>query len=225
MSFIDVFLAPFAPFDCLGCRVEGKLICNVCIKQLHKPSPLGCYRCLRPTTNSLTCIECYKQSTSIRRVQAATVYDGIAKDVLWRLKSNGTQAAARLMAEQMRPLLTPEPDKQLIVPVPTATTRARQRGYDQAVLIAKHISRLSGIRLAQCLIRQGQTHQVGSNRQQRLEQLQTAYRVKHKLLVKDSVIILVDDVMTTGATLEAAAAVLDQFGAYRIEGLVFARSI
>ena len=117
-------------------------------------------------------------------------------------------------------VLAPQGRHWLVVPIPTATTRVRQRGYDQAKLLARAIARQTGLRYTNCLVRQGQAHQVGASRQARHNQLEGALRVKKT--VQGVCIILVDDVTTTGATLEAAASVLRQAGAQQIEALTFA---
>jgi ComF family protein len=154
-------------------------------------------------------------------VHAVTAYEALAKDLIWQLKFHGAQAAARIMAECMAPLLLSD-DTAVLVPVPTATSRARGRGYDQAKLLARELARQTGLSYADCLRRSGQTHQVGASRDRRLEQLQAAFRVKD--LRPADTIILVDDVLTTGATLEAAAITLKQAGACTVEAAVFAQA-
>ena len=116
-------------------------------------------------------------------------------------------------------------DDLLLAPIPTATSRRRQRGYDQSVLLARHIARLTRLPYADCLVRLGQAHQVGSTRAQRLMQLQQAFRVRRSLLVKGRHIVLIDDVITTGASIEAAAAVLYEAGARSVWALAFAQAI
>lgn len=159
-----------------------------------------------------------------------TVYDGVAKDLIWQLKFHGAQAAAEVMARHMAPLLSDiygstTSRLAVLVPVPTATSRARHRGYDQARLLARELSRQTGLPYADCLRRSGQTHQVGASRVQRLKQLQTAFRVKaSRFLPVSDTVILVDDVLTTGATLESAAAVLEQTGRCSIDAVVFAQA-
>jgi ComF family protein len=112
----------------------------------------------------------------------------------------------------------------VIVPAPTATSRARHRGYDQAALIARSLATKTEVQYLPVLRRSGQHHQVGSNRAERLRQLQNAYRVIRPANIVGKHVLLIDDVLTTGATLEAAAKVLKAAGAKRVSGVVFARA-
>jgi ComF family protein len=202
MSVIDSLISIIAPYDCVGCGGEGSLLCPSC--RINLPPPQ-----LQKHANS-----------SLRHIQSATLYQGAAKDLIWKLKSGGAQAAAKIMARQMARLL--KTNNQLIVPVPTATSRVRQRGYDQAKLIAKELARQTRLEYVDCLARHGQTHQVGASRKERLRQLSEAFRITKPRLVYDSRIVLVDDVTTTGATLETAAVALSKAGASKIEALTFA---
>lgn len=156
-------------------------------------------------------------------MDAAAVYKGMAKKLIWQLKSSGTQQAAVPMAEAMARLLGTQ--DVLIVPIPTATSRRRQRGYDQSVLLARYLARRAPAPYANCLVRHGQAHQVGSTRSERLLQLQQAFRVCRPSLVAGRHIVLVDDVITTGASIEAAAAVLYQAGAQSVRAVAFAQAI
>lgn len=149
------------------------------------------------------------------------IYRGLPKDLVWRLKSSGAQATSKTMAKHMAPLIAADID--LIIPAPTATVRVRQRGYDQALLLARQLSKLSGIPWASCLVRDSQAHQVGSDKQNRLQQLQTAFRVNNAYLLSGARVVVIDDVITTGATIEAIAPLLLAAGASRVEALAFAR--
>jgi len=110
----------------------------------------------------------------------------------------------------------------VVVPIPTATTRMRQRGYDHAKLIARHFARLNHVAYAPALARMGQHRQVGASGERRRQQLATAFRATQPLAGK--CIILIDDVVTSGATLEAAARTLRIAGAARVDATVFARA-
>jgi ComF family protein len=219
VSFIDTILSKLAPYECLSCSTEGCLACPRCLNELLIKDQ-ECYRCRQLSAMSLTCDEC-RSTSGLYRAQAPVIYKSTAKDLVWRLKSSGAKAAAQTMALQMAPLISPE--IALIVPAPTASSRVRQRGYDQSRLLARHLSRLSGIPWADCLVRSGQAHQVGSDKDHRLQQLQTAFRVKSGFLLRGSHILIVDDVITTGATIEAVANILKEAGASRVEALAFAR--
>lgn len=223
MAFFDVIIGLMAPHRCLGCGREGKLLCASCQPGLRAALPC-CYRCGQPDDRARTCEACRRQS-SLQQVRAATVYRGLAKDMVWKFKFGHAQAAAREMAVLMQPLYAAEPrGSLLIVPVPTATTRVRQRGFDQARLLARALARQLGQPYAAVLSRQGQAHQVGSGRQQRLRQLAGVFRVRRmKLVGHAQAILLVDDVVTTGATLEEAAHCLQAAGAKQIRAAVFAQ--
>ncbi len=156
-------------------------------------------------------------------MRVGTAYVSVAKALIWQLKLAGAQVAARDMAIHLAPLIKHIEPGAVLVPVPTATSRARQRGYDQAKLLARELSRRTKFIYGDYLARHGQAHQHTRSRQERLTQITNAFRVKQQTLVSDAHIILVDDVVTTGATLEAAATVLRAAGARRVEAIAFAQ--
>lgn len=216
MSILDNLIGVLAPHTCLGCGAEGRLLCPACASQLTPVEPL-CYRCQRLSSQGFTCLNC---ASPLARVRVVTNYSGPAKALIWQLKLNGAQAAARIIARHMALSLNDISPDTTIVPVPTATSRARQRGYDQAKLLARELSRQSGLRYLDCLVRHGRTSQHGANRSERLQQLQGSFRIKR--YVRNKQILLVDDVITTGATLEVAAKVL-QGTEVSIQAIAFAR--
>jgi len=219
--FLDRILTRFAPHECLGCQAEGQLLCAICQSRLTAV-PERCYRCRRITTEGKTCQTCRAHS-NLYSVRPRAIYEGLAKDLVWRLKFNGAQAAATEMAKLMKPLL-PADQPLVLVHIPTATSRVRKRGYDQAQLLAKALARETGLPYVAALRRIGQHHQVGASRAQRVTQLKQAYRCVRPDLVQNAHIILIDDVLTTGATLEAATTVIKANGATRVSGLVFAQA-
>lgn len=220
MSIIDQLLALFVPHRCLGCGEEGALVCRACADSFEPPAAC-CVRCQRPSAHSSTCDAC-RPLTALTAATAATAYSGLSRDLLWRLKSAGAQAAAREMANFMA--VATEVNCDYIVPVPTTSSRVRERGYDQAKLLAREISRRTHLPYLDCLVRAGRAHQVGAGREQRLRQLSGAFHVQKASRVAGARLLLVDDVLTTGATLCAAAEALQRAGAARIEAITFARA-
>lgn len=197
------------------------MLCLECSERLPA-LPERCYRCRKLSAEDRTCRTC-RRSSGLYAVHVATVYDSAAKALVWGLKFDGAQAAAGETADLIR-LSTPENTglRTYIVPVPTASGRARRRGYDQAKLVARELARKTGFEYRDYLRRSGQAHQVGANRRERLSQLDGAFRVRFPL-PREARILLVDDVVTTGATLEAAAKACRMAGASRVEAVVFAQ--
>lgn len=220
MSIIDRLLTLLAPYECLGCPAEGSLLCVPCRRRLPA-LPGRCYRCLRPSPGGLTCAGCGDGRGGLYRVLARTAYAGNAKGLVSGLKFSGTRMAAKIMAECMVPLLPVDAYGAVIVPVPTAASRVRGRGYDQAKLLARELSRQTHLPYLDCLARGGRTRQVGMSRRQRLSQLEGAFRVSVPGVIRGKDLLLIDDVVTTGATLEAAAVSLRTSGAGRIGAVVF----
>ncbi len=220
MSIIDRLLSLIAPHDCISCGQEGSLLCSFCVLTLLEPQP-ECYFCRQPTSASTTCRDCYARAGLIQ-VIVGTLYDGSAKRLVQRLKYGGAQAAARTIVAALPPLSV---SGLVVVPVPTASSRVRRRGYDQAALIAKAFARKHSLEYLPCLRRDGQSHQVGASRSERLLQLAQAFRVVRMQRLRGMPVLLVDDVITTGATFEAAARVLHAAGAAQVSAIAFARGL
>lgn len=132
------------------------------------------------------------------------------------------QAAAipivRLMTEAL-PFLPPDT---VVVHVPTATSRVRRRGYDPAELLARALAKEVGLAHDTLLVRVTQTRQVGAKRKERMLQMENAFKSSGAPSDVTSV-LLVDDLTTTGATLEAAAKCLHDAGIKNINAVVFAQ--
>lgn len=219
MGIIEQFLRVIAPHQCIGCTVEGQLLCARCARSLPAV-PSRCYRCQRPTEAFRTCTACYS-SSSLFGVTPFTKYDGLAKEVIHCLKFERSRAAAEDIAEALATRLS-FAGMDVVTYVPTAPARVRSRGYDQAQLIAKATAELAQLPCITLLARNGNLRQLGKDRATRHEQIQDAFYAVHSNLGSGRRVLLIDDVLTTGATCEAAAATLCQAGAKRVSAAVFA---
>lgn len=219
MITLDKIMAFIAPHTCLFCCNQGLIMCGQCMSKIATNKPL-CYGCGNEIMNEESCPQCVN-SKPINRLYYVTRYTDKYKDLLLHFKYFGAQEAgiiiSKLMAKQLGSMYGFH-----ITYIPTSPSRARTRGYDQSQLLAHKISVTIGIKFVKYLIRQTKTRQVGSNRFIRLDQAKNSYRVINVHHLSEAKIILVDDVMTTGATLEAAAKELLAGGASRVDAIVFA---
>ena len=115
------------------------------------------------------------------------------------------------------------PGEVIVTHVPTASKRIRQRGYDHAQLLARALVREHKLTYLPLLTRAGSARQVGSTRGTRLVQLSDAFRIIQTDRIRGASVLLVDDIVTTGGTLEAAARCLKQSGANQIDAVAFAQ--
>jgi len=140
------------------------------------------------------------------------------------MKYERAQSGIYEIAALITPLLGEISGSAVIAHIPTATNRVRMRGYDHTYLLARALSRSSTLPFRVLLARVGQTHQVGASRTERLKQLEGAFRPVHANAIEGRHIVLVDDVLTTGATLEAAARSLKRAGAQSVSAIIFAEA-
>lgn len=216
---IDPLLATIAPHLCLACRREGALLCVDCLSLLPDIEP-SCYRCGR-TGSWEVCDQC-RERVALRSVQTMTPYESFAEALLRVYKFERGYSAYRQIAQVLAGASLPS--DALLVPVPTITNHVRQRGYDHALKITQRLGTLTGLPSTRLLERTNQVSQTGKKRIERLDQLDGAIGL-HGAPPKGVKIVLIDDVMTTGATIEQCARVLGAAGVVDISAVVFARKV
>jgi len=215
------------PRACLGCGVrvpperEPGLVCGPCATALREPSYPRCGRCDFPLgTGAATdagCSECRRWPTALSGARACSVLKPPADALVHALKYDGWSGLAEVMGSRMGMLGIHSGVRRpfLVVPVPTTRARARRRGYNQAKLLAEVVARNTGEPLVDALIRRpGGATQVSLHPSQRLANVKRVFSVREdeRLRLRGASILLVDDVLTTGATAGAAAKALADAG-------------
>ena len=213
------------PEECLLCRGSPSdgLICRLCrYRWVKLPEPI-CSRCGQPLPlTELACRLCAGWTTELDRVRSAVWHEGGARDAIHQLKYEGwwrvTDALARAMIG-----LEPLTGRLVLVPVPLAAKRLRERGYNQSEHLARALGAILGIPVRTNALRRVRETptQTALTPEARLANVAGAFLGSG---VRGLRIVLVDDVFTTGATLLSAAVALKRAGAARVEAVTFARA-
>lgn len=219
-------LAWLFPLRCLACGesgTHGRDLCAACHAALPWQGP-ACPRCALPVPGGGTCGACLAASPPLTRVHAAFDYAFPLDRLLPRLKFHGDFAAGRVLAQCMVDALTAADRPDALLPLPLHRARLRRRGYDQALELARPLARALRLPLLTATLQRtratGAQSRLDADARQR--NLRGAFRVRRGSPLPGHV-ALVDDVMTTGATLHAAAQALRDAGVARIDAWVCAR--
>jgi ComF family protein len=231
-------LPSIIPSSCALCGTTcSSAMCHRCQIQFFQQDTYRCNYCAipLPTVNMsghAACGECLKQSFAFDATIVATDYAPPVNQLVLALKFGGRLALAPLFAQLLRDALlkasqTPLPT--ILTAVPLGSQRLSERGFNQALEIAKPLSRALGIKLAPYLV----TRVRDTQAQAMLLPDERRKNIRHAFIVSGTAIEqvhgrhigIVDDVMTTGETLNELAATLKRFGAVRVTNFVFARTL
>jgi predicted amidophosphoribosyltransferase len=157
----------------------------------------------------------------VDRVWSSAPHDGVARALVGALKFRHLLPVAELMADRMHWLVPGHLLGGAVVAVPAAPGRLRRRGFDPAGELAAALAARLGVEVEACLVRRGSGHQRGRGRAERIRRPPWVEAVA----VAPRSVLLVDDVLTTGATLTSCAAALRGAGARRIVALTFTRRL
>jgi predicted amidophosphoribosyltransferase len=219
-------VALVVPPVCLACAAAPtpahELLCGPCRRALPWLTGPCCPRCALPAP----CAPCPARRAAHAAAWSPVAYAGPARDLVLALKARGALPAARLMAAQ---LAAGAPQGLLagatLVPVPAHPARRRARGHDQADTLVRALAARTGLPAARCLRRHGgagAARQVGATRGARVAQGRHAIGVRGR---PPPIAALVDDVHTTGSTLDACARALRDAGTERVVALAYARTL
>jgi ComF family protein len=211
------------PKTCAGCGLRGEWLCDMCDEEtLRLDHPVECGRCGYPRLDGHC--GCGEMSPAIHRARAVAVYDGWVSTAVRRVKYMGEPDRASHLASLMLPILDGFGNVDGFVPVPLHPSKRRERGFNQSLLLAEKMSAASGVPVMNVLQRTkktvSQTSLSGHERRKNVADVFALDPSWHPLAGRRYV--LVDDVRTTGATLDACAAVLMQAAPDMIGVLTFA---
>lgn len=220
-SWLDWLLPP----RCGSCRRLGAWLCAPCRRRVRRLEEPLCPRCGRELEFASATCSCRARLRALRRARSATAYEGPVEQAIHRFKYEGWRCLAEPLAGLVADRLAVEGvPAALLVAVPLHRHRLRSRGYNQSELLARELRRRFGLDgSSRWLLRLRDTPpQVGLDRRHRRVNVAGAFAWRGPRL-DGRAIILVDDVATTCATLEACAAAVRAAGSGTVHGLTVAR--
>jgi ComF family protein len=211
--------------DCFLCQAASgdRLLCAACERELPS-NACACPRCALAGSGNAECGACIANPPHYDASCAAFAYAYPVDALIQALKYGGQLALAELFAHKLHQRIGPAVGVDLILPLPLHPARLAERGFNQAAEIAKILSRLSGIAMDAQLARRvrNTAAQTALPWRERTANMREAFRCERGLAGLS--VAVVDDVMTTGATLNELARTLKQSGAKRVENWVVART-
>ena len=219
-SALDLML----PRTCAVCHREGQFICTACGADLPRLQDPYCERCADPGTARI-CSWCAASEPPYDGIRAPFLMQGGVRDMVYALKYRNLRASAPELAGLMAAELDSLPiQPDVLIPVPLHRRRERERGYNQSELLARDLSKISGLPMAARALRRirNAPPQVSiSGHDERWRNIDGAFQCSAD--VAGQSIVLIDDVVTTGSTIAACAGPLRAAGAASVWGLALAR--
>lgn len=221
-ALLDLLFPP----RCVGCHHPGTWLCPECWRGIERITDPLCPCCGRPVAQSdRLCSVCRRMSPPIDGIRSAVYFEGTLREAIHRFKYRGGRVLARplgrLMAERWSAYHIPA---EVLIPVPLHPARLAERGYNQATLLARALGTTIGLPVEMgSLVRiRATAPQVTLDAAARQENVRGAFRCLDKRMVGRQV-VLIDDVCTTGATLSACSAALQEAGASSVWAYTLAR--
>ena len=206
---------------CAGCDRRGSWLCGSCAAVVRPIDIPGCSRC--GVISGMTC-ECAPLPPELTRMRSVYPFAGWVREAIHRLKFDGERARAPMLADQFTNIADELVGVDGIVAVPMHPNRQRRRGFNQAELLARRVSEVFGIPVFDILRRvEDRGSQVGRIRQDRWLAIDGVFACTDRLTTRGRRLIVLDDVITTGATVSGCAQELVAAGAAEVRALSVAR--
>ena len=231
MDFSERLEYLFFPWDvsCVSCRAEQTEPCGLCRRCLGELTPLSgarCEICLDPVAAPGLCSSCLRKAPAYERLYASYVFTGLMRRLIHEFKFHNKRYLRRVFARMALDTLPPAllSACAYLIPVPVSRTRKRKRGFNQAALLTKELSRLTGIPVREDALsrKDGNTQTALLDKSERRKDIRGLYTAADTL--HGETVLLIDDVCTTGETLRACSDTLKQAGAGKIYCYTIART-
>lgn len=234
-TYWEIALDILLPRACSHCREDLRRacgpLCRECAAALPPPPEPACVRCAgRRGGPSPFCADCAGRRFSCRLIRAAAAHRGPAASLVHAFKFRGSKPAAKAAGRSMAAALTLHPELSgfdALTAVPIHARRERERGYNQAEILAREVAAATGLPLLDVLERaRGAAPSWRLGRVERRAELAGAFapRAGAAVLVAGKRVLIIDDVSATGTTFEECAAALRTAGAVDAAGYAFARA-
>lgn len=230
-SHLSIHLRPVLDFIfpkiCGLCEKRGDFICPDCEQTLKRIGSSHCAICGMPFAgqpHSHQCGECLLEKPSYTKHRSVFYYDERISTLIFALKYHAQFWVMEIFSEYLKERIGEFSNTHLIVPVPLHDKKLRQRGFNQSLLLAQSVAKVLHKPIeTKYLTRAAETHtQVGFDRTARQENLKNAFALQAGHIFREKNILLIDDVRTTGTTLNEVAKILKQGGAASVEALTLA---
>lgn len=213
---------------CIFCNHETSRfgICDNCLEILPKISGKTCFHCGgRMIGGGDSCVECKNKKFYFERCFSVLEYDGEVRNQMSSFKESGRRHIGEAFAHLIEAkFLETNENVDIIIPVPIGADRLKTRGFNQSEVLCGELLEIGKVKTDILLRPQDTPHQTGLDRQHREKNLRGAFKVSDKSLVKGKRIMLVDDIYTTGSTLNECARTLVEAGASGVVAMVLCRT-
>ena len=214
----------FLPIHCLlcGAKTSGDVLCALCDADCAK-NPPACPLCAMPSFGAQLCPDCFHAPPEMAATTALFAYDFPTNHLIVLLKYRENLALLRWFAQKLAEKL---PLNAVIIPIPLAPNRLQMRGFNQSALVARALKKIApSVEIVENLLfhRKMAVNQTGLSRVERIKNIKGAFFIQNPRSFENRPIFLLDDVMTTGATLNEAAKTLKAANIAPIHAIVLAR--
>jgi competence protein ComFC len=233
---LDTLSSLFYPPLCVVCssNVDGReYLCESCRSRAPRITPPFCAKCSEPFSGAITqafsCANCEHRTLHFDSAVAAYRSRGLVRKLVHQFKYGHQRHLRHPLAEWLRETMSDSRLRDrhfdLIVPVPLHPARERERGFNQATLLAELLALQVAVPLRAVLQRiRYTTTQTAYDRAERMENLHDAFRLRKNMNVRQLRVLLIDDVLTTGSTLSECARILKESGAISVHAATAARA-